>query len=86
VKVKPKTPYQRLLEDVQDFATRVKFAHRKTMWIYPKKELDGTWNLDELYERVAAADQLGYDVRLISNDEGLLVQYIKRPEVPFQWA
>lgn len=86
MKVKPKTPYQRLLEDVMKFASGVKYAHRKTMWTYPKARLGEHWDLSDLNARVAAADQLGYDVRLVSKDEGMVVQYVKRPDVPFQWT
>jgi hypothetical protein len=51
------------------------------MWFYPKGKLsEGGWKLDDLAERVQAADQLGYDVKLRMADDGLRVEYVKRPE------
>ena len=83
---KPKTQYQYLLEDVTQFAHNVKYPHRRTMWRYPKDRLKEGWSLLDLSERVQAADQLSYDVRLVWNDEeGLRVEYVKRVDVPFQW-
>jgi len=79
-------PYQRLLKDVKDFAWKVKYASRKIMWTYPKARLSEGWSLADLHARVSAADQLGYDVHLIANDEGLVVKYVKRADIPFGWA
>jgi hypothetical protein len=50
------------------------------MWHYPKAKLNDGWPLGGLYERVAAADQLGYDVVLSVAEEGLRVHYQKRPD------
>lgn len=86
MKEKPKNPYQRLLDDVKKFACSVKYAHRKVMWVYPKGRLKEGWKLDDLYERAKAADQLGYDVRIVAGDDGLRVEYVKRADVPYSWA
>jgi hypothetical protein len=84
MKTKPITPYQRLMDDFKAFANAVEFRKRKPMWNYPKDKLDGGWDLTDLYERVAAADQLGYDVRLLATEGGLEVQYIeKNPKRPW---
>lgn len=83
---KPITPYARLLADVRKFAISVKFAHKKLMWRYNKQDLGKNWTLTDLYERVKAAEQLGYDVVLIAEDAGLAVQYTKRPDVPWNWV
>ncbi len=84
-KTKPKTPYQRVLEEAQDFARKVKCRHTKTMWTYPKDKLNTGWALESLYERVKAAEQLGYEVVLMATDDGLAVRYVKEvPEAP--WA
>lgn len=83
---KPITPYQRLLTRVKNLAWAVKYARRKTMWVYPKARLNETWTLGDLYERARAADQLGYDVVLKPTDEALVVQYVERPSVPYEWA
>jgi hypothetical protein len=63
----------------------VKHPQRKVMWRYPKDKLSTQWSLADLYERVAAANQLDYDVRLTANDDGLLVEYIKRTTIPYMW-
>ncbi len=85
MKTKPKTPYQRLLDDAQDFARKVKYRHTVKMWHYPKDDLGKAWALTELYQRTAAAEQLGYDVVLEAMTDGLVVRYVKQvPEAP--WA
>lgn len=73
------TPYNRLKRVVQEYMTRVQLPMRKTMWMYPKEKLRETWRLDDLAERVQAADQLGFDVRLRMSDQGLVAEYVKRP-------
>lgn len=85
MKQKPKTPYQRLLEDVLEFTRKVRFPHEKAMWVYPKARLSEGWNIYDLSERVQAADQLGYDVCLKVTDQGLVVFYRKKVPVPYQW-
>lgn len=86
MKKKPITPYARLLADVRKFAIAVKYAARKTMWVYPKNRLNEGWNLADLYERAKAANQLGYDVLVIPAEDGLRVEYRKRADVPWDWA
>ena len=83
---KPITPYARLLADVGKFASSVKNPKKRLMWRYGKQDLGKNWTLTDLYERVKAADQLGYDVVLIAEDAGLVVQYAKRPDIPWQWT
>ncbi len=86
MKDKPKTPYQRLLDDIKEWTRKVRFRHEKVMWNYPKGRLKEGWSLNDLWERVAAAEQLGYDVQLVANDDGLRVYYRKRvPDVPYSW-
>ena len=81
MKKKPITPYQRLMTDFMDFQRKVRFPSIVAMWNYPKAKLCENWNLSDLYERVAAAKQLGYDVQLYATDAGLEVKYVqKRPE------
>lgn len=87
MKEKPITPYQRLLEEARKFVWDVTYRNKRVMFIYPKDKVDGraTYRLDDLAERVAAADQLGYDVQLVNNDDGLNVMYIKRiPPAPWK--
>jgi len=80
-KAKPITPYERLLDNTREFRVSVEFAHRVRVWSYPKAKLKDGWRLDDLFERVGAADQLGYDVVLLAKEEGLIVEYRKRPKL-----
>ena len=73
------TPYSRLKNAVEQYITGVDYPHRKVMWFYPKEKLAQSWKLDDLAERVQAADQLGYDVKLRMADDGLRVEYVERP-------
>ncbi len=86
MKTKPITPYARLLLDVRKFAGCVKYATRKTLWTYPKDRLSDGWALSDLYQRAKAADRLGWDIHLVPEDDGLRVEYRKRPDVPRDWA
>lgn len=79
-------PYQMLMKDIQEFCGKLLHPKTKGMWFYPKDKLNDTWKLVDLYERTAAAEQLGYDVILISTDKGLEVKYQeKRPEPRYDW-
>jgi hypothetical protein len=87
MKQKPMTPYQRLLEAARKYARDVDFPKRARMWTYPKDKLNDRWTLGDLKERAAAAEQLGFDVRLKCTDEGLEVWYVqKRPERPGEFS
>jgi len=78
-------PYTTLANDAREWARSVLMARARTMWRYPKERLNEGWPLSDLRERTAAADQLGYDVRLRATDDGLVVEYVKRPPPP-PWA
>lgn len=82
--VKRITPYERLLRAARHFAFDVTNPKWKPMWTYPKRHVDEgfSWKLQDLIQRVLAAEQLGYSVRLRVNEGGLHVEYVKRPEVP----
>jgi hypothetical protein len=80
MKNKPVTPYDRLIRAVRRYVSSVLYPKKKTMWVYPKDKLSQGWSLSDLYERVAAADQLGYDVRLRIGETGLVVEYVERPK------
>lgn len=80
------SPYQRLVEIAQQFAWKVAYPERKVMCSYQKDRLHEGWRLDGLAQRVQAADQLGYDVKLEVKDGDLRVLYVKRPpEAPYQF-
>lgn len=84
MRTKPITPYQRLMEQFKCFANSVEYRKRIPMWTYPKNKLTESWSLKEVYERVVAAEQLGYDVQLSATEGGLEVKYIeKAPKRPW---
>jgi hypothetical protein len=85
MKEKPVTPYQRLMNQFSAWANECIMRGRISMWRYPKDKLSETnWRLADLWERVAAADQLGYDVQLSAKDDGLHVEYVKKlPKRPW---
>lgn len=86
MKDKPIAPYARLLDSIKRFAYSVKYPRRRTMWTYPKNKLNDSWALGDLAQRVQAAEQLGYDVHLRNTADGLVVEYVKHPDVPCEWA
>jgi len=81
---KPVTPYQRLLKAANEYRTSVQYASTRTMWTYPADKIQTeSWGMFGLAQRVAAADSLGWDVKLRLNaDGGLAVIYVKRPMIP----
>ncbi len=74
------TPYSRLLTAARQFDLRVRNPKRIGMFFYPAAKLSEGWSLVDLNERVKAAEQLGFDVRLVAKEDGLHVQYVKRPD------
>lgn len=42
-KTKPKTPYQRLLEDIREWCWKLQNLNKREMWTYPKGCLDEGW-------------------------------------------
>ena len=78
-------PYQRLLDKIVSFCDSLKYRHTVLMFTYPKEELDSNWNMKQLYERVATADQLGYDVEIRSTSNGLEMWYKQRIDIPIEW-
>ena len=85
--MKQKNPYKRLLDDIKDWCRQVQHRHSREMFIYPKDRLGEVWSLVDLYERVAAAEQLGYDVHIVADStRGLVTRYIKKvPPTPYAW-
>ena len=84
MKVKPITPYQRLHEKFELFVFNVKYPRKVLVWRYDQKLINShsVWAMSELQQRVIAANHLGYDVMLESNEYGLDVFYRKRPNLP----
>jgi hypothetical protein len=73
-------PYARLKEQFREFIDSIRYAQKKEIWSYPAAtDYRNTWQLADLYQRVAAGDQLGYDVLIECNGKDLKVSYRKRP-------
>lgn len=87
MKKKTVSPYEQLRLRAKEWATAVLYPHSVGMRFYKKESLANGFRLDDLYERVAAAEQIGYDVVLVAMDNGLHVRYRKRPPaVPWQFS
>lgn len=83
---KRETPYQRLLKAAQGFWYALPRSYKSTMFFWPKNRLREGWVLDDVYERTKAADQLGFDVIVMADDDGLRMQYRKRlPDAPYEF-
>lgn len=84
MKTKRITPYKRLKDQFLEFANKCLIRRRRNMWMYPHAKLNEGWRLHDLWERTAAAEQIGYDVQLRADKDGLHVEYIaKLPERPW---
>lgn len=76
--MKRQNPYQRLRDQFRDWMNECLMRRRVSMWLYAKDKLHHNWTLTDLWERVAAAEQLGYDVQLSAKTDGLHVEYVKK--------
>lgn len=74
-------PYTRLKEIGQQFALDVKYRHSVGMFHFNRSNLkDSTsWSLDDVYERALAAETLGFEVILHADNEGMSINYRKKP-------
>lgn len=83
MKTKPVNPYQRLVNDARGWIWKALHGKRVHMFTYPEaSKASAAYRLDELYQRVVAAGQLGYRVELKSLDGALRVEYVKLPPDP----
>jgi hypothetical protein len=79
-------PYNHLKECCRKEFSKIIYRKRVLLWTYSKENINTTWSLSELAHRVKAADQLGFDVRLISNEDGgLRVEYISKVITDMPW-
>lgn len=84
---KPISPYVALNGQFSEWIGRAICRRRKLMWTYQKEKLNDEWTLRSLYERVAAAKQLGHDVELKATDAGLEVWYVgPMPTTPWWYS
>lgn len=84
MKQKPINPYTTLKNKFNKYITKCICRKTVQMWKYPKDKLDEVWDLQQLWERTSAAEQLGFDVQLKATDTGLHVEYVaKLPDRPW---
>jgi hypothetical protein len=82
--------YLELLNAFKRFNNDVQNPKRQQMWHYCLARKGQAYEVDELAHRVAAANDLGYDVQLVrgqdrSGQDQLQVQYVaKRPSKPWE--
>lgn len=78
-------PYSALKRRFTDFCNDCFIRRTAPLTLYPKSRLHEGWRLDGIYERVVAANDLGYDVQLKATAEGLEMIYIQKlPKRPYQ--
>lgn len=83
MKEKPKTPYQRLHDNFEEFIDTIRYPHRVVASRIEKDELDKGYSLLEIAHGVKAANIIGYDTILTVGEAGaLLFWYKKRPDIP----
>jgi hypothetical protein len=75
---KPESPYLRLQRLAREWAYKVRYPRTVTMYA----PFSGIITVDDIIQRVAAAQQLGWDVRARSVDGKLLLEYVERPGRP----
>jgi hypothetical protein len=84
MKTKPVTPYARLLKQFIKYCDYVEYRDNRKMFLFKRDELLKGYSLSDVYERTRAADQLGFDVILRTDADGLHVEYIRRiPKRPW---
>lgn len=77
-------PYTRLLEKCAVWATRVRGPKILPMFVMRDvMNADLSYSLKDVFERIVAADQMGFDVQLRVSDKDLFIEYVARaPEPP----
>lgn len=73
-------PYERLKQIGREYADAVKYRHTANMFSLSKKEIDeNNYSLREIYQRTAAAQQIGYEVHLVIRNDVLFIEYVQSP-------
>lgn len=85
--MKPINPYVRLLDDIKSFCNKLKFAHTRTQFFWRKDKLarSNGWDLLPVWERIQAAELLGYNAVLTAEDDGLRLKFVKKVDIPYSW-
>lgn len=86
MKQKPINPYTRLRNSIIEFCNKLNSNSEKFMFNIPKARLHEGWRLDDVYERTVAAKQIGYEVILTADPNGLNIKYRKIIPVPSRYS
>jgi len=87
MKTPRKNPYVMLLEEVKDWARKLKYRHTISMFFWSLENLkpEKAWRLDDVYQRTLAAQALGYEVVVEADEKGMTMKYKKKIETPLAW-
>lgn len=87
MKAKQITPYQRLLDEIRQFVSKLKFGRKYSMFYWKKADLipQNSWRLDEVYQRTLAANKLGYEVVITADKQGMTFQYREIAKPAWNW-
>ena len=79
------TPYSRLLNKIKKFSEELKLAHTANMFAISKQDLGKSYGFQDIWERTMAAQQIGYEVVIKADLEGIHINYRKTVSVPTMW-
>lgn len=85
---KPRNPYTDLLEEAKQYVRKVLHPRKVFMTRIPKNGIDqrSGYRMDDIYQKVCAAEDLGYDVQLFAVEGSLEFKYVEKPpRDPFWW-
>ena len=88
MKKKQKTPYDRILDEIRTYVFNVMYPKSYNMFFFNSGDIEKVWSISDVYERTVAANDLGYDVFLVTTPDpkSLTIQYRKRPPTPnWRW-
>lgn len=77
------SPYTRLQMAGRKFFHKILFPRRRRMFTFTNARLkEGGWTLWDVYQRVEAAKQLGYEVVVETDGNDLVLNYVERRPAP----
>jgi len=79
-------PYERLRNECSQWAFDVEYPQRRLMFTFPSAgKANSNYDLRDVYERVQAAETLGWRCEIRVVDNVLRIEYVKKPETK-PWA
>ena len=85
--MKPINPYMALLSEIKDYVFKCHYGRKEVESIrFLKTKQPGLWNLNEVHERIFAANQIGYETIVTIDKENLLFSFREKlPEIPYKF-